>query len=262
VRGLFPGIAEETEQQSETDPRKWTRLRSIPGFRCAHPGLPMLNAPSVPATGSSIKMRPFGFLPGVQPLRFPTPPRYRFRSAWFRRANAEKEPTVLRNEWRRLSSLRKAMKTGQKRRLESHYRLMVSARFSVASRHTSALPLSPSFAEAGREARLKPARTLRGYALSPPAEGPVGLMRKGPKVTAQKGQNTPPPLRSSILGHLSAYRFDTCPLGANKPTGPEAGGKEEPPEGGCAQVLHIIHIPVVRARKPLNGSGFPACERP
>jgi len=65
--------------------------------------------------------------------------------------------------------------------------------------------------------------------------------------------------RSSILGHSSAYRFDTCLLGTIKPTGPEAGGKEEPPEDGCAQVLHIIHIPLVRARKPLNGSGFPAC---
>jgi hypothetical protein len=43
----------------------------------------------------------------------------------------------------RLSSLRKAAKTGQKRRLESHYRLMVSARFSATSRHASALPLSP-----------------------------------------------------------------------------------------------------------------------
>ena len=54
----------------------------------------------------------------------------------------------------------------------------------------------------------------------PPTLGPVGLMQKGQKVTAQKGHNTPPPLRSSILGHLSAYRFDTCPLGANNPTGP------------------------------------------
>jgi hypothetical protein len=59
------------------------------------------------------------------------------------------------------------METDQKRRLESHYRLMVSARFSVASRHASALPLSPSFAEAGREARLKPALFLREYSLSP-----------------------------------------------------------------------------------------------
>ena len=60
-----------------------------------------------------------------------------------------------------------------------------------------------SFAEAGREARLKPAGTLRGYALSPPAK---------------------------------------------------TGGKKEPPEDGCAQGLHIIHIPVVRVCKPLNGS--------
>ena len=64
----------------------------------------------------------------------------------------------------------------------------------------------------------------RKHPTPPPVSGPVGLMRKGQKVTAQKGQNTPPPLRSSILGHLSAYRFDTCPLGTIKPTGPEVGG--------------------------------------
>ena len=66
-----------------------------------------------------------------------------------------------------------------------------------------------SFAEAGREARLKPAGTLRGYAPSPPAK---------------------------------------------------AGGKEEPPEDGWefAQGLHIIHIPVVRVRKPFNGTGWKA----
>jgi hypothetical protein len=77
-----------------------------------------------------------------------------------------------------------------------------STRFSLGS--------VPSFAEAGREARLKPAGTLRGYALSPPAE---------------------------------------------------AGGKEEPAEAGWefAQGLHVIHIPVVRVRKSLDGRGFPAC---
>ena len=51
------------------------------------------------------------------------------------------------NKWRRLSSLRfwlvlMAFRRLD-RRLESHYRLMVSARFSAASRLASALPLSP-----------------------------------------------------------------------------------------------------------------------
>jgi hypothetical protein len=47
------------------------------------------------------------------------------------------------NVWRRLSSLRFRAVFMALRRLESHYRLMVSALFSVASRHGSALPLSP-----------------------------------------------------------------------------------------------------------------------
>jgi hypothetical protein len=47
------------------------------------------------------------------------------------------------NEWRRLSSLRFWPVFTIFRRLESHYRLMVSARFSTTSRHASALPLSP-----------------------------------------------------------------------------------------------------------------------
>jgi hypothetical protein len=49
----------------------------------------------------------------------------------------------LQNEWRRLSSLRFWPVVMAFRRLESHYRFMVSARFCATSRHASALPLSP-----------------------------------------------------------------------------------------------------------------------
>jgi len=118
-----------------------------------------------------------------------------------------------------------------------------SARFSAASRKALAcFPPRPMFTlrstfismlglcglpSSGGKAILEFCGTpTSGGDFLPPASGPVGLMRKGPKVTAQKGQNTPPPLRSSILGHLSAYRFDTCPLGTIKPTGPSAGGKK------------------------------------
>jgi hypothetical protein len=47
-----------------------------------------------------------------------------------------------RDEWRGLSSLRFRRVLMTLHRLESHYRLVVSACFCVASRHASALPLS------------------------------------------------------------------------------------------------------------------------
>jgi len=57
VRGLFPGIVEETEQQSETDPRKMDPGPVYPGLSLSSPRTTHVERPQRPATGSSTKMR-------------------------------------------------------------------------------------------------------------------------------------------------------------------------------------------------------------
>jgi hypothetical protein len=70
---------------------------------------------------------------------------------------------VLRNEWRRLSSLRKAMKTGQKRRLESLSHSLCQNK-CVISQDPRRVPHPPRVPRGGRdEARLRaflPARPI------------------------------------------------------------------------------------------------------